>query len=82
MKKKKIEKKRKINPFRKKKNRYEKKKTCDNKTQNSYDIKTNQTHLKKKTKPLFSLKNPLGKNTVEKNKKKNKENHSLKNTSL
>ena len=44
-----------------------KKKTCDNKTQNSYDIKTNQTHLKKKkTKPLFSLKNPLGKNTVEK----------------
>ena len=31
-----------------------KKKTCDNKKQNSFDIKTNPTLLGKKTKPLFS----------------------------
>ena len=57
------------------------KKTCDNKKQNSYDINTNQTLLKKKKKPnpYSPEKNPLGKNTVE---KKREENHSLKNTTL
>ena len=81
----------KIKPFLKKKNLFEKnqplqtnnryeKKTCDNKKQNSFDIKTNPTLLGKKAKPLFSSEKSFGKKTLEKNKKK--ENHSLKNTSL
>ena len=56
-----------------------KKKTCDNKKQNSFDIKTNTTLLGKKTKPLFSSGKILWK---KKNIGKNKKKHSLKNTSL
>ena len=49
-----------------------KKKTCDNKTQNSYDIKTNQTHLKKKKKnqtPIL-LKKSFGEKHCGKKQKK------------
>ena len=46
---------------------------CDDIKQNSYDINTNQTLLKKKKPNPYSLeKKPLGKNTLEKNKKKKK----------
>ena len=51
-----------------------KKKTCDNKKQNSFDIKTNPTLLGKKAKPLFSSGKILWdkKNIGKKTKKKRK----------